>query len=82
MVQLVVRDLDDDVKARLQRRAKQHGRSMEAEIRDILGNAVAEQAMPFPPLGSRVARRFRHIGLDTPIEELRGWDIRPPNIGE
>ena len=35
MAQIIVRDLDDDVKWRLQRRAKQHGNSMEAEVRNI-----------------------------------------------
>ena len=41
MAQLVVRDLDDEVKNRLQLRAKRHGRSMEAEVRDILCAAAA-----------------------------------------
>lgn len=41
MAQLVVRDLDEEVKARLRRRAAEHGRSMEAEARDILTHAVA-----------------------------------------
>ena len=36
MAQLVVRDFEDDVKARLQRRAKRHRRSMEEEVREIL----------------------------------------------
>jgi plasmid stability protein len=31
MAQLVVRNLDDGVKAKLRRRAEAHGRSMEAE---------------------------------------------------
>lgn len=37
MAQLVVRNLPDDVKERLKRRANRHGRSLEAEVRDILG---------------------------------------------
>lgn len=40
MAQLVVRDLDEEVKVRLRRRAAEHGRSMEAEVRDILAEAV------------------------------------------
>ncbi|MGC8519811.1 MAG: FitA-like ribbon-helix-helix domain-containing protein [Steroidobacteraceae bacterium] len=40
MAQIIVRQLDDDVKARLQRRADRHGRSMEAEVRDILRAAA------------------------------------------
>ena len=34
MAQLVVRNLDDDVKAKLQKRAKRHGHSTEEEVRD------------------------------------------------
>jgi antitoxin FitA len=38
-----IRNLDPDVKARLRVRAAEHGRSMEAEIRAILVDAVATQ---------------------------------------
>jgi antitoxin FitA len=38
---LSIRDLDDDVRERLRIRAAQHGRSMEAEIRAILVEAVS-----------------------------------------
>ncbi|WP_205634588.1 FitA-like ribbon-helix-helix domain-containing protein [Mycolicibacter kumamotonensis] len=41
MAAISVRDLDDDVAARLKVRAAQHGRSMEAEARAILTAAVA-----------------------------------------
>jgi plasmid stability protein len=78
MAQLVVRNLDDDVKERLQQRANKHGRSMEAEVREILRSAVAEIAEPSEPLGTRIATRFKKIGFDEPVEELRGWDIRVP----
>jgi len=37
---LVVRGLDESVKSLLVARAEAHGRSMEAEVRDILTNAV------------------------------------------
>ena len=55
MAQFIVRDLEDDVKARLKRRAAQHKRSMEDEVRHILRNAVKEQNQPMPKLGSRIA---------------------------
>jgi antitoxin FitA len=38
-----IRNLDPDVKAKLRVRAAEHGRSMEAEIRAILVDAVAER---------------------------------------
>lgn len=43
MAQLVVRELDQAVKERLRRRAAEHGRSMEAEVRDILTRAVTPE---------------------------------------
>jgi plasmid stability protein len=42
MAQFVVRNIEDGVKARLQRRARRNGRSMEEEVRDILRSAVNE----------------------------------------
>lgn len=44
MAALSIRDLDDSVKQRLQSRAARHGRSMEAEVRAILTEAVREPA--------------------------------------
>jgi plasmid stability protein len=41
MAAISVRDLDDDVAARLKVRAAQHGRSMEAEVRAILTETVS-----------------------------------------
>ena len=77
MAQLIVRQLDDDVKARLQRRARRHGRSTEEEVREILRNAVKDETAAKPPLGSRLARRFARIGLREEIPELRGEIVQP-----
>lgn len=77
MAQLVVRHLDDAVKAKLQIRARRHGRSTEEEVRQILTNAVREEGGARPPLGSRLAARFAGIGLDEEIPELRGQPARP-----
>ena len=82
MAQLVVRDLEDDVKRGLQRRAMVHGRSMEAEVRDILRAAVAEPMSSPAALGTRIANRFRGQGLDAPIEEVRSWRVRLPDLEE
>lgn len=40
MAQVIVRNLDDDVVARLKRRAKEHGHALEQELRDILSAAA------------------------------------------
>lgn len=60
MATLVIRDLDEAVKARLRVRAARNGRSMEAEARAILGAAVAEP-VESRGLGSRIRRRFVDI---------------------
>ena len=86
MAQLVVRDLEQSVKTKLQRRAKRHGRSMEEEVREILRDAAKQEASgPNPKgLGTRIAAHFRGIGLKEgeEIPELRGFTIKPPDFGE
>lgn len=76
MAQLVVRNLEEVVKVRLQRRANRHGQSMEEEVRDILRNAVRVEESAPAPLGSRLRDRFAGIGLDEDIAELRGQKAR------
>ena len=44
MASLSVRNLDDDLVARLKRRAARHGRSAEAEVRDILRRTLSGEA--------------------------------------
>jgi plasmid stability protein len=80
MAQLVVRNLDDDVKAKLQRRARRHGRSTEEEVRDILRNVVKDETRGLAALGSRLARRFASFGLTQEIPELRGQPARPADL--
>ena len=79
MAQLVVRNLEDEVKAKLRRRAAAHGWSMEEEVRAILRDAVKEEARPKVGLGTRIAARFAVIGLrkGEGIPELRGYKIKP-----
>lgn len=45
MAVITVRNIDDDVQRRLKLRAAAHGRSMEAEARDILTAAVSRSRM-------------------------------------
>ena len=82
MAQLVVRNIDDDVKAKLQRRAKCHGRSTEEEVRDILRNAVKDDDRSEPGLGTRIAALFAEAGLEEgeDIPELRGNPARPADF--
>jgi len=63
MAQLLVRDLEDDVKTCLQRRATRHGRSLEAQVRDILRNAAKDESIQRSALGTRIASRFASLDL-------------------
>ena len=71
MTQLIIRHLDPSVKTRLSARAHRNGRSLEAEVREIL-RVAAEAAPPVQKLGSRIAARFANIGLTTELPELHG----------
>ena len=79
MAQLVVRNLEDDVKAKLRRRAVAHGCSMEEEVRAILRAAVSAEPVRQPGLGTRIAALFTAIGLrdGEEIPELRGYAPKP-----
>jgi plasmid stability protein len=77
MAQILVRQIEDEVKDELQRRARQHGRSTEEEVREILRNAVRVGQSSSVALGSRIAARFADVGLDDDIPELRGQPVRP-----
>ena len=80
MAQLLVRHLEDDVKAKLQFRARRHGRSTEEEVREILRNAVKDEGGSPAPLGSRLAARFAGQGLPEDVPELRGEQARPADF--
>ena len=82
MAQVVVRKLEDDVKERLRQRAARHGRSMEAEIRAILRDAVADDASTEPGLGTRIAQRFAWLDEPFEIPEMRGFPMRPATFDE
>lgn len=61
MAVLTVRNVPDDVHRALRQRATQHGRSTEAEVREILASAVKpEQRVR---LGDALASLGRGIGL-------------------
>jgi len=82
MAQILVRNLEEDVKVLLLHRARRHGHSMEEEARDILRNAVRTEGSAVTPLGSRLRMRFADIGLEDDIEELRGEVARPASFDE
>ncbi|MCY1283685.1 hypothetical protein D9M68_524130 [compost metagenome] len=61
MASITIRNLDDDLKARLRVVAASHGRSMEEEVRVILAEALAKQDKP-SGMGSRIHSRFAAVG--------------------
>lgn len=82
MAQILIRQLDDDTKAKLKRRARRHGRSTEEEVREILRNAVRGMDEPPDRLGSRIAARFKGVGFEKGIAEFRGRAVHPAEFGD
>jgi len=82
MAQILVRNLEDRLKGRLQHRAKRNGRSMEAEAREILRNALHEREEPRGGLGSEMVALFSGSGvyLDEPIAEIRDMRMKIPDF--
>jgi antitoxin FitA len=67
---LHVRNLDDELIARLKRRAARHGRSAEAEHREILRQALAAEVEPsFDTLAAEL-RKLTRGRKQTPSEVL------------
>lgn len=64
MSSIIVRGLDDAVKRQLAAQAKEHGRSMEAEVRDILTKAARR-----PHIGVALLAAAQDVGgvEDLPI---------------
>lgn len=77
MAMLTVRNLPDDVHRALRMRAAQHGRSTEAEVREILSAAVKPQGRV--RLGDAMAALVQGIGLtNDEVEALeRARDTAP-----
>ena len=84
MAQLIVRGIESAVKAKLQKRAKRHGRSMEEEVREILRDATKEETTERKGLGTEIAALFREHGLQEgeEIREFHDLHIEPAKFDE
>jgi plasmid stability protein len=72
MADLSIRGLDDEVRERIRLRAARNGRSMEAEIRAILTEAVRERE-PSEALLKALRDRFGALGgVDLEIASRQG----------
>jgi plasmid stability protein len=67
MTTLTIRNVDTAVKERLRVRAARHGRSMEAELRAILADALETDQLHESNLAESIRRRFAVLGgVDLP----------------
>jgi len=60
MANVLVRDLDDDVLKQLKAAAKAHGRSLQAEIHDVLQRASTRNLAETRRLSAHWLKRLRH----------------------
>ncbi len=81
MAQVIVRNIEDELKAGLKARASLHGWSMEEEVRQILRQAVSAEAPARTRLGSRIVPAFAGAGLSQALPELHGQTIEPMSLG-
>lgn len=80
MASITIRNLDEQLKRRLRARAAGAGRSMEAEAREILRQAIGDFS-PAKDLGQSIHARFAAIGgADLPLP-ARGGMREPPEFG-
>jgi plasmid stability protein len=81
MASITIRNLDDDLKARLRVRAAHRRRSMEDEVRHILRTVLTGESHDRANLGEAVQRRFKALSgvkLKLPLREpIR----KPPKVG-
>jgi len=84
MAQILVRNVETQLKTRLQRRAKRNGRSMEAEVREILRDTLKEEATQKVGFGTASVALFSGSGitLDEPIPEIRDMRMQIPTFDE
>lgn len=72
MATLTIRNLPDETKRALKQRAARHDRSMEAEVREILHEAVASEGVNFGRQLLEAMAEVRALGgveLDIPPRE-------------
>ena len=62
MTTLTIRNVEAAIKERLRVRAARNGRSMEAELRQILSDTLAPESSREPNLAEAIRRRFAPLG--------------------
>ena len=78
MTTLTIRNVDPALKEELRVRAARHGRSMEAELRHILKEALGGEKRAEPNLAEAIRRRFLPLGGVDEIEPHPPVPVRDP----
>ena len=78
MTTLTIRNVDPVVKNRLRVRAARNGRSMEAELRVIVSDAIGAQAHEEVNLAEAIRRRFAPLGGVDDLEPHPPVMVREP----
>jgi plasmid stability protein len=82
MASITIRQLDEQLKARLRLRAAKHGRSMEDEARDILRSALSTEPSRPMNLAEAIRRRFAPLGGVDLSDLSRDAMREPPRFDE
>lgn len=82
MAQILIRNLSDDAKVLLKRRAEARGVSLEAEAREILHKAAKEPAQLVDPAAEGAGTKFaRHLATLPAIDDAT-WAEFEANLAE
>lgn len=75
MSNITIHQLEPDLSHRLEQRAAQHGRTIEAEIKFILSSVLNPEPSPQIDLATAIDRRFADMGEfeipETPRDAMR-----------
>lgn len=77
MASITIRNLDNQLKARLRIQAAHHGHSMEEEARNILRSALSTEPQQAGNLAESIQKRFAPLG-GVELPELPREKIRKP----
>jgi len=78
MTPIRIGKMDETTMRKLRQRAARHGRSMNDEIRHILGDAVGNEDEPRIRLA--IERRLKGIGRRPANRQMRGLKVTPAKI--
>lgn len=82
MAELNLNHIGHDLQAELSRIAAEEGRSVEEVVEAIIREAIKVKQQPH--IATRLIERFSNVGLrdDETIEELKGQEVRSPDLAE